>query len=550
MNFRAGVLLCITFIGAIAAPPISAAAERTPSADTAGTKSAAEAEGGSPRHLSDAVAVTQGSVTVGGRRIGYRAEAGVMVVYLKDPLDEDPPPPGDAHGATPPPQPPEAGMSYVAYFLGDKQDARRPITFLFNGGPGASTVWLHMGSFGPKRVVIGVEGHAPAAPYRLIDNEYSLIESSDLVFVDAPGTGFGHLRGTDKEKAFFGVDQDAHAFANFIVEFLSRHGRWNSPKYLFGESYGTLRAAVLASILQTEQALDLNGVILLSQALNYDFDADTAQFYPGADLSYVLALPTYAATAWYHRKLPHQPDALEPLLREVENFALTDYAQALAAGTTLSAERKSAIAAQLQAYTGVATDYFERADLRVNTGEFAKNLLGSETTTGHLDTRFTGPTLDPMSKEAEYDPLSAAISSAYVSAFNDYVRNSLKFGEKMTYKADADIDSSWDYLHRPPGARQKLPHAVNAIPDLAAAMKENPKLKVQVHGGYYDLTTPYFDAIYEVNHLGLQPDLRGNIEMHFYETGHMVYVREPGLKALHANVAAFIDKTKAGMEGR
>ena len=288
MHLRAGVLFCATLAGAVAAVSTSAATERTPSADAAGAKAAAEPESGSPRHLSDALAVTQGSVTIGGRHIGYRAEAGVMVVYLKDPLDEDPPPPGDAHGATPPPQAPEAGMSYVAYFLGDKQDERRPITFLFNGGPGASTVWLHMGSFGPKRVVIGAEGHAPAAPYRLIDNEYSLIETSDLVFVDAPGTGFGHLRGTDKEKAFYGVDQDAHAFANFIVEFLSRHGRWNSPKYLFGESYGTTRSAVLSNILETERDVDFNGVILLSQILNFSLDADLPDINPGVDLAYQL----------------------------------------------------------------------------------------------------------------------------------------------------------------------------------------------------------------------------------------------------------------------
>ncbi len=237
--------------------------------------------------------------------------------------------------APPPPQPPEASMSYVAYFRGDKEDAHRPITFLFNGGPGSSTVWLHMGAFGPKRVVTADDTHSPAAPYRMIDNEYSLLDVSDLVFIDAPGTGFGHLRGADKEKAFYGVDQDAHAFANFIVEFLSRHRRWNSPKYLFGESYGTTRAAALANILQSEKSLDLNGIILLSQILNFDDSADAPQFNPGIDLPYVLALPTYAATAWYHHKLPNQPAALEPLLREVENFALTDYAQALAAGSTL-----------------------------------------------------------------------------------------------------------------------------------------------------------------------------------------------------------------------
>jgi carboxypeptidase C (cathepsin A) len=216
-------------------------------------------------------------------------------------------------------------MSYVAYFRGDKEDAHRPITFLYNGGPGSSTVWLHMGAFGPKRVVTADDTHSPAAPYKVVDNEYSLLDASDLVFIDAPGTGFGHLRGADKEKAFYGVDQDAHAFANFIVEFLSRHNRWNSPKYLFGESYGTTRSAALANILESEKSLDLNGVILLSQILNFDNSVDQPQFNPGMDLPYVLALPTYAATAWYHHKLPDQAAALEPFLKEVENFALTDF---------------------------------------------------------------------------------------------------------------------------------------------------------------------------------------------------------------------------------
>jgi carboxypeptidase C (cathepsin A) len=407
-----------------------------------------------------------------------------------------------------------------------------------------------MGAFGPKRVVTADDTHSSAAPYRVIDNEYSLIDVSDLVFVDAPGTGFGHLRGTDKEKAFYGVDQDAHAFANFIVEFLSRHKRWNSPKYLFGESYGTTRAAALSAILENEKSLDLNGIILLSQVLNFDDSADAPQFNPGVDLPYVLALPTYAATAWYHHKLPNQPAALEPLLREVEKFALNDYAAALAAGSTLSAERKTAIAAKLHEFTGLAADYFERANLRVNGGEFEKTLLGAEITTGRLDTRFAGPTLDPMSKEAEYDPQSAAISSAYVSAFNDYVRNSLKFGDRLTYKPETDVEKSWDYLHQPPGAPQKIPGPTNVMPDLAVAMKQNPKLKVQLNGGYYDLATPYFAAIFELQQLPLQASLQDNIEMHFYTSGHMVYAHEPDLKALHANVSAFIEKTKNGMAGQ
>jgi carboxypeptidase C (cathepsin A) len=407
-----------------------------------------------------------------------------------------------------------------------------------------------MGAFGPKRVRTADDTHSAAAPYRVIDNEYSLIDVSDLVFIDAPGTGFGHLRGNEKEKAFYGVDQDAHAFANFIVEFLSRHKRWNSPKYLFGESYGTTRSAALSSILESEKDLDLNGVILLSQVLNFDDGADAPQFNPGVDLPYMLALPTFAATAWYHHKLPNQPPALEPFLREVENFALNDYSQALAAGTTLSAERKSQIAAKLHEYTGLPADYIERANLRVNGGEFEKTLLGSETTTGRLDTRFSGPTLDPMSKEAEYDPQSAAISSAYVSAFNDYVRNTLKFGDRMAYKPEIDVEKSWDFTHQPPGAPSKLPGTTNVMLDLAAAMKQNPKLKLQLNGGYYDLATPYFAAMFELRQLPIEKSLQDNIEMHFYTSGHMVYAHEPDLKALHANVAAFIEKTKSGMAGQ
>jgi carboxypeptidase C (cathepsin A) len=498
----------------------------------------------SPRYLKDEQQITQGSVTLGGHALAYRAQAGLLVVHLKDPMDDDPPPPKVERTGPPPPQPPEASMSYVAYFKGDKEDTHRPITFLYNGGPGSSTVWLHMGAFGPKRVVTLDDTHSPAAPYRLIDNEYSLIDASDLVFVDAPGTGFGHLRGADKEKAFFGVDQDAHAFAEFIVAFLSRHGRWNSPKYLFGESYGTTRSAVLANVLQKEKSLDLNGVILLSQILNFDDSVDAPQFNPGVDLPYALALPTYAASAWYHHKLTEAPPALEPLLREVEHFALTEYAQALAAGSTLPAERKSAIAAQLSAYTGLPRDYIERANLRINGGEFEKTLLGSEVTAGRLDTRFSGPTLDPLSKEADYDPQSAAISSAYVSAFNDYVRGTLKFGDQKTYKPITDFGDHWDMGHQPPGSPEKIPGPTNVMPDLAVAMKTNPNLKVQLNGGYYDLATPYFAAVYELNQLPIEASLDGNIEMHFYTSGHMVYAHEPDLKALHANVAAFIERTQ------
>ena len=510
-------------------------------------KKDASAQFESPLHLSDEVHLTRGSASIGGRKTAYQAEAGLMVVHLQDPLDADPP--QVAEHEKPPPQPPEVSMSYVAYFKGDKEDSHRPLTFLFNGGPGSSTVWLHMGAFGPKRVLTMNDSHGPAAPYRIVDNEFSLLDSSDLVFIDAPGTGFGHLRGADKEKAFYGVDQDAHTFANFIVEFLSRHGRWNSPKYLFGESYGTMRAATLVYVLQNEKSLDLNGVIFLSQILNFDNNADSPQFNPGVDYPYVLALPTYAATAWYHKKVPNQPAQLEPFLKEVEQFATSDYTMALQAGSTLTEERKHAIAGRLHDYTGLPIDYLERANLRINVGEFMQTLLGSEVTAGRLDTRFSGPTLDPMSKEAEYDPQSAAISSAYVSAFNDYVRRSLQFGDRKAFKSEIDNWANWDFLHQPPGSPYKVPGVANVMPDLAAAMKQNPNLKVQLNGGYFDLATPYFAAVYELRQLPLQPSLQNNIEMHFYESGHMVYAHEPDLKALHDNVAAFIEKTRQGDGG-
>jgi carboxypeptidase C (cathepsin A) len=550
MNFSVGRYACVFLLSSAAVSLSAMAADRSPASDSQDGKGAAPPESETTRFLHDEHQVTEGSVQIGGKAFAYQAEAGILVVHVKDPMDDDAPPPKEDRQGPPPPQPPEASMSYVAYFKGDKEDARRPITFLFNGGPGSSTVWLHMGAFGPKRVVTADDTHSPAAPYRLIDNEYSLLDASDLVFVDAPGTGFSHLRGTDKEKAFYGVDQDAHAFANFIVEFLSRHNRWNSPKYLFGESYGTTRSAALSNILESEKSLDLNGVILLSQILNFDDSVDGPQFNPGIDLPYALALPTYAATAWYHHKLPNQPASLEPLLREVEAFAMSDYIQALAAGSTLSAERKASIAAKLHDYTGLPADYIERANLRVNGGEFEKTLLGSEITTGRLDTRFAGPTIDPMSKEADYDPQSAAISSAYVSAFNDYVRTTLKFGDKKIYKAETDVEKTWEFMHQPPGSEQKIPGTVNVMPDLAVAMKQNPNLKVQLNGGYYDLATPYFAAVYELHQLPIQASLQSNIEMHFYPSGHMVYAHEPALQALHANVAAFIEKTRNSTPGK
>jgi carboxypeptidase C (cathepsin A) len=499
----------------------------------------AKTETPKPEQFKPEQQTSKGSVTVGGSVINYDAYAGTLVVHPKGwddvPQNADPDPKN---------KPAEASMFYVAYFKSDTKGAPRPLTFLYNGGPGSSTVWLHMGAFGPKRVVTADDTHTPAAPYSVVNNDFSLLDVSDLVFVDAPGTGFSRLSGKDREKAFYGVDQDAQAFADFITQFLSKYSRWNSPKYLFGESYGTTRSAALSYILETDRDIDFNGIILLSQILNFSLDSDSPEVNPGVDLAYQLNLPTYAATAWYHHKLPEQHPSLTPFLAEVEHFAMNEYALALEAGWSLPVDQRHAIAEKLHQYTGLPVTYIEKADLRINGGEFSKNLQDeSNLTTGRLDTRFSGPTFDPLSKEAEYDPQSAAISSAYVSAFNDYVRKDLKFGDNREYKPEIDIWREWNFLHKAPGSPMPLPMATNVMLDLAIAMKYNPNLKILLNAGYFDLATPFYEGVYEMQHLPIPPDLQKNIEFQFYESGHMVYAHQASLKAIHDNVAAFIQKS-------
>ena len=483
---------------------------------------------------------TKGSVTINGAVINYNAYAGTLVVHPKgwDDVAQN----ADKDDKN---KPAEASMFYAAYFKSDAKGPR-PLMFLYNGGPGSSTLWLHMGAFGPKRVVTADDTHTPAAPYPVVNNDYSLLDVSDLVFVDAPGTGFSRIAGKDKEKAFYGVNQDAWAFSDFIVQFLSKYGRWNSPKYLFGESYGTTRSAVLSNVLETHRNIDLNGVVLLSQILNFALSPDGPEVEPGINLPYQLALPTYAATAWYHHKLEaaQQNQELVPLIAEVEHFAMNDYALALEAGSTLASDQRHAVVEKLHDYTGLPVAYIEKANLRISGGEFEKNLEGeADLTTGRLDTRFTGPTFDPLSKEAEYDPQAAAISSAYVAAFNDYVRKDLKYGDDKEYKPEIELWQFWDFKHKLPGMQLAFPGSTNVMPDLAIAMKHDPHLKILLNAGYYDLATPFYQGVYEMDHLPIEHDLRKNIEIQFYQSGHMVYAHEASLKAIHDNVAAFVRET-------
>ena len=539
VTFAAALLPCLPFTARVAH-----AQDEKPSPHSAPAEKASDA--------APPDSTTQGEVDAGGMHIAYTAVAGTITVGATDAQDaqlgpDGKPEPGSQLALSAPKDPadapPVARMFYVAYFKKDSPPDSRPITFFYNGGPGSSTVWLHMGSLGPKHVVTDGDQHLPGAPYKLVDNANSLLDVSDLVFIDAPGTGFGRLIGKDAQKAFWGVDQDGGAFARFIARFITKYNRWNSPKFLFGESYGTTRSAVLAKMLDERKSIDLNGVILLSQVLNFATFLDGATGSPGTDLPYELALPTYAATAWYHKKLPQQPAELEPFLKEVEEYAMGPYSHALALGTDLGDEEKNAVAVKLYDYTGLPVSYLLKADLRVDGGDFEKNFADSQDlTTGRYDTRFTGPTIDPLSEKADYDPQSEAISAAYVALLNQYMRNVLKYGEGQTYLPEIEVwGSGWDFKH------DDNQFGLDVEGDLADAMKMNPRLKVMLNGGYYDLATPFFAAEYEEKHLPIPASLAKNIEYDWYEAGHMVYVRSECDKQLHDRVAAFIKSASGGM---
>ena len=539
--------LMIAALLATQAAPVAAPVAQPPKAEAQkpATKPGAKDQKPSEPLFKPTEVKSTGSVTVGGRRIAYHAVAGTLVVHSKDWTDTDAIEAAAKKADKDEDEPKaEASMFYAAYFRDGVPTTGRPITFLFNGGPGSSTVWLHMGAFGPVRVQALDERHTPA-PYSVVNNDQSLLDASDLVFIDAPGTGFSRVAGKDKEKAFYGVDQDIDAFAQFITQFLSKYRRWDSPKYVFGESYGTMRGAGLALALQ-KRDVDLNGLILLSDILNWDLVPDDPQLNPGIDLSYVVALPTYAATAWYHNRVANRPADLQSFLAQVEAFATGDYALALMKGNELPDSERQRIAQQLSAYTGLPVAYLLKTDLRIEYGAFQKEFLADqEITTGTLDTRFVGATLDPLSKVATWDPQSSAISAAYVGAFNNYVRDKLRYGEGVEFKSGIDIYGSWDYKHQPPGADKALIALPNVLPDLAVAMKQNPSMKVMVNGGYYDVSTPYFAGKFELRHLQVPANLRNNIEYRYYESGHMVYAHHPSLVAIHENVADFIRRTSS-----
>jgi carboxypeptidase C (cathepsin A) len=464
--------------------------------------------------------VTDHTIHLGGQTIPYKATA--ATILLKD--DK-----GD----------PNASIFYMAYTRSDVKDtSQRPLAFLYNGGPGSSSVWLHMGAFGPRRVATLDAHPTPPAPYKLTDNADCLLDKADLVFVDPVGTGFSRAVGKAKDKDFWGIDEDAKSLAQLVNSYVSRNNRWNSPKFLIGESYGTFRSAALGNYLQSRDNMTFNGIVLVSTVLNLG----TISFNPGEDMPYVFYLPSYAATAWYHKMLKDRPDNLDPFLAEARKFAATEYADALMKGSKLGDSEKAEMARKLSRFTGLSDDYLLKANLRVNLPQFMIELQRSKgLTTGRLDARFSGPIYDLLGEYAQYDPQDTGISGAFTAAFNTYVREELKFGQDKTYVIGSrDASREWNWKHET-GERYGFPGSPNVEGDLIEAMISNTHLQVQVENGLYDLATPFFATEYTMDHLGLPANIRSHIDMKYYNAGHMMYVRDEDLAKLKNNVASFID---------
>jgi carboxypeptidase C (cathepsin A) len=457
-------------------------------------------------------AVTHHTLALDGRPLAYTARAGTMT--LRNGQDE-----------------PIARVFYTAYTLDGADPSKRAVTFMYNGGPGSSTMWLRLGSFGPVRVVTADGSLTGPPPYRIVDNRYSLLDRTDLVFIDMPGSGYGRIIGAGTRKDLWGVDQDGAAFAQFIRRYITNFNRWNSPRFLFGESYGTTRSCVLAKDLQ-DLGIALNGIVLLSSFLNSNIDYNDGAPVGGGDWAYILYLPTETASAWYHHALPGAP-ALSTLMPAVENFALTEYLDALGQGAQLAPDRFNDVVAKLHRYTGLSEEYIRNSNLRIPYDRFENELLRSRgVTVGRIDARFQTYVLDRPAVSPDWDAFDAAVDSAFVSSTNYYLRQVLRYNTPLLYRSDiygliyAD-DEAWDFKH---GIDVQ---ALNVAPDLAEVMTYNPKLKVFSANGYFDFATPFFATVYALNHLYLAPALQRNISYGFYVSGHMVYLHPPALAQFH-----------------
>jgi carboxypeptidase C (cathepsin A) len=466
--------------------------------------------------------VSEHSIKIGGQTIPYKATASTTL--LKNEKGES------------------TGLMYsAAYTRSDVKDVNtRPIAFLYNGGPGSATMWLHMGAFGPRRVYTVDGTFTPPAPYKLVDNTESLLDKADLVFIDAMGTGYSHTVCKAENKDFYGIDEDVEAFAQFIVTYLSRNDRWNSPKFLIGESYGTFRSAALGNYLQSHDTVHLNGIVLISSVL----DLSTITFPTGDDRSYIYYLPSYAAVAWYHKVLKDRPADLAAFVEEARKYAQVEYAAALFKGATLSASEKAAVAKKVSYFTGLSEDYLIKADLRVNLGQFRAELQrSSRLTTGRIDARFTGYTYDLLEENAQGDPEGPAVGGAYTALVNSYNHDELKFGKDKVYHNTSGGGGNWNWTRS--GGRGRggfFPSGPNVEGDLAQAMITNPRLLVQVENGYFDLATPFFATEFTMEHLGLPEALQKNIKEDYYNAGHMMYLHDQDRVSLHNQIASFVDR--------
>ena len=468
--------------------------------------------------------VTSHSLAIGGKTIAYTARAGLITLH-------------DTDGKT------TAQVFYTADTADDANPSTRPVTFIYNGGPGSSTMWLRMGSFGPVRVVAADGTASGPPPYRIVDNQYSLLDKSDLVFIDMPDSGFGRIT-PGLEKSFFGVDQDVAAFGQFINNYLSKFNRWNSPKFIFGESYGTPRSAALSEYL-VEHGVTLNGVILQSSILNFGLDYGNGDPIGGGDWPYVLYLPTEAATAWYHNMIPNRPSDLPSYLATVKQFAMGEYLDALSKGDKLGQGERDDVIRKLSAFTGLSPQYVRISNIRIPYDKFENELLRRQgLTVGRLDSRYQTWNLDRASVEGPpWDPTDASIDGPYTTAINEYLRQDLKYNPPIPYRPNIyeiiygpgfSNQDGWDFSHN-----KRYP--TNTAPDLASAMAQNPSLKVFSANGYYDFATPFFATDYTLRHMNLSPTLQSNITYGYYQAGHMIYLSEPALAQYKADLARWYD---------
>jgi carboxypeptidase C (cathepsin A) len=461
------------------------------------------------------IAQTPHTVRLDGRDVKYTTTAGTLPIRGDD-------------GKV------QARMFFVAYTKDGEDVKTRPLSFLYNGGPGSSTVWLHMGSFAPKHVQMGDEGFQPAPPYRLVDNESSLIDVSDLVFVDAISTGYSRTVDGVNPAQFHGQQGDLRAFGDFINEYLKTYSRWPSPKYLIGESYGTIRSAGLSQELQSRHGIELNGIVLVSALLTYQ----TISTSPSNDIAYVSYFPTYTTTAWYHKRLAAdlQAKSLKQVADEARTFATGEYATTLLKGNSLGDAERRAVAQKIARLTGLSADYVERTNLRIDPGRFRKELLRDKRlVVGRLDTRYTATDVDAAGEQEEFDPSNAALQGAYTAMFSDYVRNELKWESDLHYDSMGNV-RPWTYVQN---------GYMDMTEPLRQTMAKNPYLKVRVEAGYFDMACVFMGAEINFWHLGYDTVFTDRVSFSYYEGGHMMYTRPSAHKALKNDIAKFIADTSA-----